>query len=264
MGIVVMRTARVATTLVTLMLLVSACGSTDPKISQEPPTASTPIEATPLAVNTPTTTTTPTPTPTTAEATPTVLLGASVSVLAVAISDMRELTWASSEIVHGTVAEKLPSERFPAVDGPLGTMTPQNYYDLQIYTDYVIDVDQVFRGAPTKTVTLREQGGQVDGVVLDATAQYPELHVGDDLVLFLVHGYPEKSGDALWATGVSQGIWLPNGDKYAPYHGQFAPTDLTEIGHAVADALQQGPPEGLPLDLVPLDQSPPGPDLPQS
>jgi hypothetical protein len=178
----------------------------------------------------------------------------------VGIRDMRELAWVSSLIVHGTIAEKLPSQRFPAVDGPLGTMTPQDYYDLQIYTDYVINVDRVFRGADVDQMTLRELGGRVDDVVLDAP-QYPELHPGDDLVLFLTPDTPEHPGHAFWAT-TTQGLWLRDGTEYTPFHGQFGPLDLAGIGQAVADALNQGPPEHPPLKLVSLEESPPGPDLP--
>jgi hypothetical protein len=263
-----MTTARTVTAIVALMLLVSACGSSDPMIAQEPTAATPPVVATPSAAITPTptpTTTatpaqTPSATPAVVEPTPTASRGATLTGLEVALRDMRDLTWVSSLIVHGTVAEKLPAARFPAVDGPLGTMTPQNYYDTQIYTDYVIDVDQVFRGADVDQTTLREMGGRVDDVELDAP-QYPELHPGDDLVLFLTPDYPERPGDAYWAT-TSQGIWLRDGDEYTPYHGQFGPLDLAGVGQAVADALKQGPPEHPPLALVPLEQSPPGPDLP--
>ncbi|HVX31219.1 MAG TPA: hypothetical protein VHA53_12130, partial [Nitrolancea sp.] len=136
-----------------------------------------------------------------------------------------------------------------------------NYYDTHIYTDYVIAVDQVFRGNPTDRVTLRQAGGRVGDAEL-FSENSPELHPGDDLVLFLTPDYPDRPGDAFWPTGDFQGIWLPDGDEYAPYHGLMGPLDLAGIGQAVADALQQGPPEHPPLDLVPLEESLPGPDLP--
>jgi len=264
-----MLTARTATAIVALLLLMCACGSTNPEIAQQSTAATPPAVAAPSAAITPTPTPTPTATPVptaaaspaVAEPTPTPSLMSSVSGLEVARRDMRELTWTSSLIVHGTVAEKLPAARFPAVDGPLGTMTPQNYYDLQIYTDYVIDVDQVFRGADVDQMTLRQMGGRVGDVELDASANFPELHPGDDLVLFLTPDYPERPGDAFWEN-TSQGVWLRDGGEYVPYHGQFGPLNLAGIGQAVADALNQGPPEPSPPDVVPLDQSPPGPDLP--
>ena len=264
-----MTTARTAIVILSLMLVVSACGSTDPELAQNPTAATPPAVATPSPAITPTPTPTPTATPvpttsatpTVAEATPTASYGAMVVGDPVAIPDMRELVWVSTLIVHGTIAEKLPSQRFPAVDGPLGTMTPQGYYDLNIYTDYVIAVDRVFRGNPTDRVTLRQLGGRVGDTEL-VSANSPELHPGDDLVLFLTPDYPERPGDAIWPTGAEQGIWLPDGDEYAPYHGLIGPLDLAGIGQAVAGALNQGPSEHPPLKVVSLDESPPGPDLP--
>jgi hypothetical protein len=264
-----MTTARTAIAFLALLLLVSACGSTDPKIALEPTAATPPAVATPSPAITPTPTPTPTATPiptanaspAVVEPTPTASRGAMVTGDPVGIRDMRELAWVSSLIVHGTIAEKLPSQRFPAVDGPLGTMTPQDYYDLNIYTDYVIAVDQVFRGNPTDRVTLRQAGGRVGDTELVAENS-PELHPGDDLVLFLTPDYPDRPGDAFWPTGAEQGIWLPNGAEYGPYHGLISPLDLAGIGQAVADALNQGPPEHPPLKLVSLEESPPGPDLP--
>lgn len=256
-----MTTARTATATLALLFLLCACGSTDPNLAREPTAATPPAVATPSPAITPTPTPTPTVTPSPtpaaspadAEPTPTASRGASVIGLEVGRRDMRDLTWTSSLIVHGTVSEKLPAARFPAVDGPLGTMTPQNYYDTQIYTDYVIDVDQVYRGSDVDQTTLRELGGRVDDVELDAP-QFPELHPGDELVLFLIPDVPEHPGDALWAN-TTQGLWLRDGDEYTPFHGQFGPLDL-------ADALSQGPPEHPPLKLVSLEESPPGPDLP--
>lgn len=265
-----MTTVRTATALLALMLLVSACGSTDPETAFEPTAATPPAVATPSPAITPTPTPTPTatPIPTTAaspvvvEPTPTPRLTASVIGDPVGLRDMRDLTWASTLIVHGTVARKLPPQRFPAVDGPLGTMTSQDYYDLQIYTDYVIEVDQVFRGAAVDRVTLRESGGRVGDAELDASANSPDLHVGDDLVLYLTPDYPERPGDAFWPTGSYQGIWLLEGDQYVSYHEVFGPLDLADIGQTVADALKQGPPEHPSLDLVSLEDAPAGPDLP--
>ncbi len=264
-----MTIARTATAILALLLFLCACGLTDPEIALAPTVATQPDLATPspaiTPTPTPTSTATPGPTPAAspavAESTPAPVFGAMVVGDPVAIPDMRDLVWVSSLIVHGTIAEKLPSQRFPAVDGPLGTMTPQNVYDLNIYTDYVIDVDQVFRGNPTDRVTLRQSGGRVGDTEL-VSANAPELHPGDDLVLFLIPDYPERPGDAFWPTGAEQGIWLPNGDEYAPYHGLIGPLDLAGIGQAVAGTLNQSPPEHPPLDLVSLDESPPGQDLP--
>jgi hypothetical protein len=244
---------------VVIVVIAAGCGSTDPESALEPTAATPPAVATPSPMITPTPTPTPTATPVpTPAATP-----VAVAVIGdpIGIPDMRDLVWVSTLIVHGTIAEKLPSQRFPAVDGPLGTMTPQDYYDTQLYTDYVIDVDEVFRGNSIDHVTLRQEGGRVGDTEV-VSVNSPELHPGDDLVLFLTPDYPERPGDAFWATGAEQGLWLPDGDEYAPFHGQIAPLDLAGIGQVVTDALQQGPPEHPPLKLVPLDQSPPGPDLP--
>ena len=242
------------------IVVAGGCGSSSLS-SEQRTSAATPVSTvTAPAMATPTSLVSASPVDTLVnDATPTIATATIMDILVVALRDMRDLTWGSSMIVHGTVVEKLPSAHLPALNGPLGTETPQGYYDTQIYTDYVINVDQVFRGVAPDNITLREMGGQINGVSLDATSQYPDLQTGDDLVLFLVHW-----DDALWATGLGQGVWIRNGDAYTPYHSQFTPLNLDEIRHAVADALQQGPPNGLPLELVPLDQSPPGPDLPES
>ncbi|HVX29485.1 MAG TPA: hypothetical protein VHA53_03315, partial [Nitrolancea sp.] len=227
-----MRTIRAVTVMLVLLLLVAACGSTNPENALEPTAATPPAVATPSPAITPTPTPTPTATPSptpaatpaVAEPTPTASMMVGVTGDPVGIPDMRDLVWVSTLIVHGTIAEKLPSQRFPAVDGPLGTMTPQNYYDTHIYTDYVIAVDQVFRGNPTDRVTLRQVGGRVGDAELVSTND-PELHPGDDLVLFLTPDYPDSPGDAFWPAGDFQGIWLPDGDEYAPYHGLMGPLD---------------------------------------
>ncbi|HEX7101399.1 MAG TPA: hypothetical protein VF201_02030 [Nitrolancea sp.] len=254
---------------VTILVIAAGCGSRALPAAQGS-TAATPsvvASLSPIITPTPTPTPTATPSPTPAaspaavDPTPTASRGAMVIGDPVAIPNMRDLVWASTLIVHGTITEKLPSQRFPAVDGPLGTMTPQNYYDMHIYTDYVIAVDQVFRGNPTDRVTLRQVGGRVGDTEL-VSANSPELHPGDDLVLFLTPDYPDRPGDAFWPTGAEQGIWLPEGDEYAPYHGLIGPLAQAGIGQAVADALNQGPPEFPPLKLVSLEESPPGPDLP--
>lgn len=89
-------------------------------------------------------------------------------------------------------------------------ITPITGGDPSNFTDYTVAVDQVLRGAAGDTVTVRVQGGLVDGmstVVEDA----PELTVGKQLLLYL-----RDPGDAdtyltdgtyYYVTGLWRGVY---------------------------------------------------------
>lgn len=177
------------------------------------------------------------------------------------IRDLRHLVWASNWIVRGRVVEERPAQRFPAENGPLGDQTPQEYYDTQIYTDYVLAVDQVFRGHPRDTIVVRRMGGTVDSVTLTSEGQ-PELRVGDDVVVFLVPPAEPQPGDGLWETGGPQGHWRVTDNQVVPVKSDYPTLPVAQFGQAIADALRQGPPADMGRPLVPLQMAPAGPDLP--
>lgn len=183
-----------------------------------------------------------------------------VSGATVRYRDIGALTWASTWIVQGRVAEVHPPQRFPAASGPLGTNTPQEFLDTWIYTDYVIAVDSVFRGIPRATITVRQEGGFVGSVSVE-NSDSPKLAIGDEWVVFLTPPSWDQPGDALWATGAAQGYWRVTDDKVAPAIGVFPTLPRVEFVQAIADALRGGPPSDAPR-IVPLDQAPAGLDLP--
>lgn len=181
--------------------------------------------------------------------------------LTVALPSIRYLTWPSVLIVQGRVEKVLPAQPFPAENGPLGTLTPKQYYDTQVYTDYVVAVEKVFRGGPVETVTVRQMGGTVGSVSLNADG-YPHMTVGDEFLLFLIPPSTPQPGNALWAAGDAQGYWRIEGDQAVPSVGGFPTLQASLVGEAISTALRQGPPADLPLKPVSLEDAPPGPDLP--
>lgn len=73
-------------------------------------------------------------------------VGVGVTTTFVSFPDLHHLVWASNWIVRGRVVEERPAQRFAAENGPLGAQTPQEYYDTQIYTDYVLAAGQSHLG----------------------------------------------------------------------------------------------------------------------
>lgn len=173
--------------------------------------------------------------------------------------DLRELIWASNWIVRGRVVEALPPQRFSAETGPLGAQTPQQVLDARIYTDYVIAVDEVFRGTPRDTIVVRQSGGTIGSITVESPED-PELRVGDEWIFFLVPPDWDQPGDPLWTTGVGQGYWKVVGDQVIPSVKTFPTLSRAEFGQAVATALRESPPINSPV--VPLEEAPVGPDLP--
>ncbi len=174
-------------------------------------------------------------------------------------SDLDALTWASNWIVRGRVVEVLPPQRFPAEMGPLGSQTPREVLDAWIYTDYVIAVDDVYRGAPRDTIVVRQSGGTIGSITVESPED-AELRVGDEWIFFLVPPDWDQPGDALWTTGVGQGYWKVAGDQAIPYSKRFPTLSRAEFGQAIATALRESPPTDSPV--VPLEEAPAGPDLP--
>lgn len=177
----------------------------------------------------------------------------------VGYSDLSALTWASNWIVRGRVVKVLPSQRFPAEMGPLGSQTPQEVLDAWIYTDYVIAVDEVYRGTPRDTIVVRQSGGTIGSITVESPED-PELRVGDEWVFFLKPPTWNQPGDPLWTTGVGQGYWKAAGDQIIPHTKTFPTLSRTEFGQAIAKTLRESPPINSPL--LPLEEAPAGPDLP--
>jgi hypothetical protein len=188
---------------------------------------------------------------------------ASVSGIVLDLKDTRGLTWTSSVIVQGTVERALPPQRFPATNGPLGTQTSQQYYDSQIYTDYIVRVSKTYRGEYHDSVTVRELGGTVDGFTLTVDQdEYPPMTPGDDVVLFLVPTDKSQPNGTYWVTGVGQGFWRVKGQQVVPTIPSYPTLQVDQVGQKIANALSQGPPQVFASISYSLAEAPPGPDLP--
>jgi hypothetical protein len=72
-----------------------------------------------------------------------------------------------------------------------------------IYTDAVVRVDRVYKGAVKsgETVMVRREGGSVDGVGMRVHGS-PVLSPGEQAVVFL-----EARAGASWVVGMAQGKW---------------------------------------------------------
>lgn len=87
---------------------------------------------------------------------------------------------------------------------------PENGADASNFTDYTISVDETLRGQAGDTVTVRVQGGLVDGmstVVEDA----PELAAGKQLLLYLrdpgENDTYRTDGTYYYVTGLWRGVY---------------------------------------------------------
>jgi hypothetical protein len=143
----------------------------------------------------------------------------------VAIGGFTELVWASHWIIQARIVG--------CTDGEMG------------FTEYVVDVERTFRGEPRPTFVLQDVG--------DRYGSRPPPAIGDEFVLFI-------GSDATWVMGGPQGTFYIEDGLVGAEYSSMALT-LEEFGQAIAVALSGDPPESLPVPLVTLEESPPGPDL---
>lgn len=79
------------------------------------------------------------------------------------------------------------------------------------FTDYTVEIDTVLRGeAEEKTLTVRVQGGTVDGIT-EVYSPAPELKLGEEYLLFLYQpargGSFNTTGDYYYILGLTQGVF---------------------------------------------------------
>lgn len=144
----------------------------------------------------------------------------------IAIGGITELAWASHWIVQGRVAAQCP-------DGDLG------------YPEYAFEIERTFRGVSRSVMIVQGIG--------DRYGAPPPPAVGDELVLFV--------DDDGWVVGGPQGTFYIDDGLVGAEYGYVA-LPLEEFGPAIAAALSGAPPEYMPVPAVPLETSPPGPELP--
>lgn len=173
----------------------------------------------------------------------------------VGLDSVEKLAWASQQIVAGTVTEQLPATWVYPATQQAGPPTRR------IISEYVVRVDQRFRGISGDTVRVRRPGGTLDGCT-QTNAMEPDFVVGQRRVLFLSFSQQTNTVSSYNVTGAIQGAWAIASDgsvtpdtrlsTLARYRGQ----SLTQIGTQVQLALGGVPPLGLGSFLVSLDQAP--------
>lgn len=119
----------------------------------------------------------------------------------------------SSLIVRGTVEESY-SFQVESVSGGIGN-----------YTDYVIQVEDVYRGEHVDdSLTVRIQGGTAGGVIEVHTAG-PVINYGEEYILFLYQpgrgGSFHTEGEYYYILGLTQGIFSEDEEGiYVPQKGE--------------------------------------------
>lgn len=217
--------------IVSLAVILAGCGTAE-ELGRTPQSGASPATATPKPT----------------------LVCTTTSGSVAAIPSVRDLTWASYRIVIGSVQERLPS-----VPDPKAPQQP-------LYTDYVIKVARVYRGAPIDTVRIRRGGGQIRNGCTDPE-NGPALEVGDRFLLFL--NFPQAGTDVptYAVTGDGQGYWRLDASDIVTeaVYSQFDGRSVAEVAQEIARALA-GPPPTQPIaafiPVVPLTAAPPGPALP--
>lgn len=177
-----------------------------------------------------------------------------ISASYVQLDSVATLAWVSHQVVVGTVVAELP----PVWIYPDPRRQP-NWRN--VYTDYVVRVDQRLRGLPEATIRVRRLGGTLDGCTQQNPGE-PPFAVGDQRLLFL-HEFtvPNAPTPAYSVIGGPQGFWGLNADGTVttsmPQYQQFNRSPLARIAGEVRTALLAQPPTTAPRDLVvPLDRAP--------
>ena len=154
------------------------------------------------------------------------------------------------------------------VDGP-DPQTPL------IATDYVVQVEQRYRGVPGGTVVIRRMGGAIDGCA--QSFDEPRLAVGDRAMFFLREkattwqGTP-LAGPVYEMLGGGQGRWNVNPDGSLSTDAlhllppEVTAMPLSDVVAAIQTALAGTPPTEpeARFFLVPIDAAPIPSALPNS
>jgi Tol biopolymer transport system component len=170
----------------------------------------------------------------------------------IAVESIEGLAWMSRLVVAGTIVEELGA----AFGGP-------GHRDMDgarsIYTDYLLKVEQQYRGEPVEQVRLRVSGGTIGDCVqtVDPTVT---LAQGMRVLLFLFEEHVD--GDLVPAYFVSPiGAWTVSEDGTISSAGQgYNPAgvdgmSVEEVGALVTETLA-GPPSPDAHWVVPIDESP--------
>jgi hypothetical protein len=135
--------------------------------------------------------------------------------------ELKEIVSASDAIAQGTVE---------SVD--------VRWENQSIYTYASIRVDEGIKGAPKRALLVRQPGGKIGSLHLDAPGT-PQFHVGDQVIVFL----RDRKDGTFDVVGLSQG-------KYDIVNS-YAVTNVS--GLTLADPVSGRLIEGGPVDRKPLD-----------
>jgi hypothetical protein len=144
------------------------------------------------------------------------------------------LAWISHQVVIGTVTEVVgpswmePDPRHPGRPGQC----------LQIMTDYLVEIETHYRGAPADTVRVRVRGGELDGYE-QRTDVAPRLEMGDRVLMFLTEAPESEVLPDAWLA-YSNRVWTISDDD--TIHGDewlddFEEIDLRSVDERVRDVL---------------------------
>lgn len=245
-----------------LILVLAGCGSADEQATQTEDLAANP-EPTRTLIPTATLTATATPTlpPTSEPSTPTAptLDPAACSwgsiIDYVAIDSIMHLAWVSHRVIVGEVIEQQPAAWGHAVN-------PMEPGRRQIYTPYVVRVDQHVRGTPTEMIIIQRLGGEI-GNCTQSNESDPALKPGDRLLLFLreTGEFQATIEPSYSIVAGEQGYWRisPDGTvvNNVAHLQQYSGLPLEALIDQIQAALAGPPPTSLwPEMIVPLEETP--------
>jgi len=171
------------------------------------------------------------------------------------IPNIDDLIWASNAIVVGTVAKRLPT-----IPMPNAANSPQ-------FTDYVVDVQSLYRGTKLDSVRIRRLGGSIPGGCSQPELG-PTIQVGDRFLLFLIDPQPGTDAPTYFVTGEGQGYFRLN-DKdqvtetnYTEFQNQPVRTVASRVAQVLAEPMTPGERIAGHYHVISKEQAPLGPDLP--
>jgi hypothetical protein len=177
------------------------------------------------------------------------------------VSGIDEFTWASEQIIVGTVSKQLPSEWSEPLT--VGMEKQTGGVSRTITTDYVVNVQSRLRGVASDTVTVTTEGGTIG----DCTVRNPDsgtLAVGDHVLLFLTRPKAMRTSQVADATTVYTLVGRQSGqlivlddETVAPFVDKSNRHSYHDLAEAIVSTLHTGsPPVDMNLPAVPLKDAP--------
>jgi Tol biopolymer transport system component len=154
------------------------------------------------------------------------------------VFDLESLARSADLIVVGTIVEAVPPA-FGALrvrPGPVGTT-----HAAPIFSDYVIEVEQQYKGAPHATVRVRLEGGTI-GTCRQEFSPQAHLAEGIRALLFLHEMRPDDLLGVGWSL-TPQGVWPMRGNNFVvagePYLDRYTGISLPAVADLIRAALAQ-------------------------